>query len=225
MIVANVAGISKRWFAFSEHQNLVGKTGLVACAIFVLLVAVACAMGTDIVRPASDELVLGTTPKSVAVERYGKPDSTGETEVNGHVVELIGYTFVDPSGRSHIPGVNAGRSLTLYFSKETLVGYLFTSSFEDDHTDFDASRIGDIQEGQSTKLQVTGLIGHPNGEMIYPVAEEPGSTRYVYRYFHVDVKMGFLKAKGKVYQKQLSVDFGPDDRVSNVDYASEETKM
>ena len=207
-----------------KHARL-EKLSFPASVCLMTLLLAACAVGTNIVRPAPDELTLGVTTKEDAIARYGKPDNSGETLVNGHNVEVIGYTYVDPSGRSHVPGVTTGRNLALNFFGNKLVGYVFTSSFEEDHTDFDASRISEIEKGKSTKSQVIALLGQPNGKMIYPLVEQNGIERFLYKYFHIDIQMGLLKAKGKVFQKQLAIDFDNNDIVTDVEYASQDTKM
>jgi hypothetical protein len=55
--------------------------------------------------------------------------------------------------------------------------------------------------------------------------EDKDSMRFLYRYFHIDIKMGLIKAKGKIYTKQLSVDFDANGIVSDTAYSTEESKM
>jgi len=222
--LATVMPVSTRLVVALKHVRI-KQLALFTCGCWVALLLVACAMGTNIVRPAADDLTLGVTTKESTVARYGKPDNSGETVVNGHNVKVMGYSYVDASGRSHVPGVTAGRSLSLNFVDDKLVGYVFTSSFEEDHTDFDASRVSEIEKGKSTKTQVIALLGQPNGKVIYPLVDKAGIERFLYKYFHVDIQMGLLKAKGKVFQKQLAIDFNDNDIVTDVEYTSQDTKM
>jgi hypothetical protein len=55
------------------------------------------------------------------------------------------------------PGVWLSRELELYFSERVLVGYQFRSTLKGEETDFDESRVGQIEQGVTMSAQVIAL--------------------------------------------------------------------
>jgi len=221
----SVQQLPRHLFVIANKGHLLGQLYFSVLALFMTITIAGCAMGTNVMRPVPDELTLGVTTKEAVLGKYGTPDNTGETEVNGKLVDVVGYTFVDPNGRTHIPGVNASRNLMFNFYNNKLVGYIFTSSFQEDHTDFEASKIEEIKKGVTKKSDVIALLGDSNGKEIYPMIENKDSVRFLYQYFHFDMKMGFLKAKGKIYTKLLTVDFDSNGTVTDTEYSTKESKI
>ena len=103
-----------------------------------------------------------------------------------------------------------------YFLDDTLVGYEFLSSFAEDNTDFDESKISEINEGKTTMNEVVKLLGKPGGYYIYPVIESPSEEAAVYLY---------SENKGsafnfRVFRKVLIITYDDDRVVTKVDYSS-----
>jgi hypothetical protein len=135
MEMLSTTRLSRPFQFASRADRVVGKPVSLAFPLLLAAVVAGCAMGTNITRPATDALDLGVTTKEAVVASYGAPDSSGQSEVHGRMVDVVGYNYVDTGGRTHIPGVNAGRCLIFQFHDDRLVGYVFTSSLQEDHMD------------------------------------------------------------------------------------------
>ncbi len=64
---------------------------------------------------------------------------------------------------SLVGGVTPARGQGFYFWNAVLVGHEFTSSFDEDKTDFDASKVQQIKSGETTEAEVLALLGKPQG--------------------------------------------------------------
>lgn len=99
---------------------------------------------------------------------------------------------------------------------DVLVGQEFLSSFPQDATEFDESKIPAIVKGKTTRAEVVAALGKPNGEAIYPVIKKQDEKAVVYSYSHVKGTVFNMK----FYSKSLVVSFGQNDVVSDVEFAS-----
>ncbi len=98
-----------------------------------------------------------------------------------------------------------------------LVGHAFTSSFADDHTDFDERKIKDIIKGKTTRAEVINLMGKPGGYLTYPITKTPGSQGLRYSFIETRVApFGVVK----VFQKVLIVTFDGAGVVTDVTYST-----
>jgi outer membrane protein assembly factor BamE (lipoprotein component of BamABCDE complex) len=99
------------------------------------------------------------------------------------------------------------------FHEGRLVGYDYTSSFQDDRTSFDESAAPRIKRGETRRAEVLALIGPPTGEFIYPSphANRPDHRAYVYTMAQRTVApaSNTLETTSKV----LAVVFDPGDVV------------
>ena len=99
---------------------------------------------------------------------------------------------------------------------DLLVAEEFVSSFPNDATEFDETKIPGIVKGKSTKSEVLAGLGKPNGAGVYPFIKTKGETAVIYSYAH---------AKGnafnmKFYSKTLIVSFDANGIVSDVEYTA-----
>ncbi len=74
------------------------------------------------------------------------------------------------------------RSLRHLFHNGTLVGTEFTSSFKQDGTDFEASKLSLIEKGKTSKAEVIQLLGTPGGSYMVPLTASPSELAMVYQY-------------------------------------------
>jgi hypothetical protein len=183
-------------------------------AIFGLIGALAsCTVGKDFQRPAPASLTLGEMTKSQAMVRYGDPWQSGSQTTNGQSIEKIVYGY-SGGGDPLVSGVTPARTLDLYFHKQVLVGYLFTSTFKSDHTDFDQSRVGLVKKGE-TCSKVSEVFGPSPGKAIYPMANERDLTVHMYTYPQTKGKMlGF-----DFYLKSFSVACDKNGNIVDVVYS------
>src|SRR5262249_6758241 len=80
-------------------------------------------------------------PRSVSSQRKGS------TLVNTVTLKTLTYSYASAGGTPLVDGVTPARTIGFLFRGSLLVGYQFVSSFRDDHTDFDESRVKDIRKG------------------------------------------------------------------------------
>jgi outer membrane protein assembly factor BamE (lipoprotein component of BamABCDE complex) len=82
------------------------------------------------------------------------------------------YGYIDTVGQQLVgqfAGVRSQRTLHLEFLDGKLVGYSSASSFDNDSTNFDDGKVGQLQRGITTQADVTNLFGAPAGEVMFPV--------------------------------------------------------
>ncbi|MCF4164220.1 hypothetical protein L2U69_01000 [Zavarzinia compransoris] len=105
---------------------------------------------------------------------------------------------------------------------DRVVSYNFTSDMEGASTRFDASRIGQLQRGVTTKAQVIELLGTPAGETIYPLVRDKGNRQINYSYIGIG-RSAFYTGTRDIELSFLEILLGPDDKV--IDFRSQsETK-
>jgi hypothetical protein len=190
--------------------------GLKHCLIVVLVAAVSGCAGVNFKRPEPQSLVVGKSTAADVTRVMGAPVQTGEALKNNEKVKTSRYAYAEGAGKGTYPGVVPARAMVFFTFNDLLVGQEFVSSFPEDSTDFDESKIGAIVKGKSTRADVLALLGKPSGEAIYPLIKEKGQIAVVYSYAH---------AKGSVfdmkfYSKSLTVAFDGNGVVTEVDYAS-----
>jgi hypothetical protein len=152
-----------------------GLVGLV-----LVLAASGCA-GRDFMRPQSESLVLGRTTETDVRQRFGDPYREGTTIKNGETMKTLAYAYA--TGASSLAGgVTPSRGQGLYFWNGILVGHDFTSSFDQDRTDFDSARVQQIRKGETTEADVVQLLGKPQGVYTYPLIPDKGTRAIVYLY-------------------------------------------
>lgn len=189
---------------------------LVLAALAVGLAVAGCASaGRNFVRPSEATLVLGRTSYSEVVERFGPGPKEGTIIKNGQTLRTITYAYARASlaGGAHITGVTPARAIGFCFSGDVLVGYDFTSSFEEDHTDFDETKVAEIKEGKTTRKELEGLLGPPQGRQIHPLIDEKEDAGLVYVYRQWKQGVG-------AYQKTLTVSVTPVGMVRKVTFSS-----
>ena len=131
--------------------------------VFVVLFVTGCVVGVNITRPAPGVLMLGKTTYQKILATYGDPWLEGKVTINERILRTISYAYGSVGAASHDPNIGAGRGLNLWFEDDILVGHEFRSSFKVDHTDFDESRINEIEKDKSDKATIIAIFGHPTG--------------------------------------------------------------
>lgn len=184
-------------------------------ALGLALLAWGCA-GKDFTRPAPDTLVLGKTTYAEINGRYGSPYREGSLIKNEKNVRQATYAFATVGGEPLVSGVTPARGMTFSFLDQVLVGHEFTSSFKSDHTDFDATRVPQIKNGETTRAQVIALMGDPAGLRIYPMVKGGDDQGLVWIY-------GQTRASGfsvSVHQKVLVVTVSAAGMVIDVEFTA-----
>jgi hypothetical protein len=187
------------------------RTGIL---VFLALLLAGCG-GRDFTRPESDSLRLGATTYDQVQQKYGAPRRTGSATRNGATLKTMSYGYA-----TAVP-FTTGMSVKgsgFYFLDNVLVGYEYLSSFKEDSTDFDETRVDQIREGQTTRAQVLELLGKPGGAFIYPMIEGKSDTALVYLY-NGATRVPFVPGSVRITRKSLVVSIGGDGVVTRKIYS------
>lgn len=168
----------------------------------------------------SDYLNLGEDHISVIKQAAGKPVGEGTITKNSKQIRTLSYAYANAAGTSDSNGGTAGKGQTFYFYDDVLIGYDYVSSYAEDSSDFDQSKIKQIKIGETTINEVISLIGKTRGEYIYPLTKTQGERAKVYLYN--TVSGGFTL---KVYVKQLLVYFNAAGIVTDVEFSETDNEL
>jgi hypothetical protein len=187
----------------------------IACRLLIICSVIAalwgCA-GRDFVRPDAQGLKNGETTYAQVMATMGQPRQEGTALKNEKTVKTASYAYASLGGKPLHEGVTAARAAGLYFYNDVLVGHEFISSWAEDHTDFDETKIDRIVKGRTTRSEVLTLLGKPSGYYVYPLIKSPTGEAAVYAYLEV---RGF-----KPFRKLLIVTFDAGGIVTDVEYTS-----
>jgi hypothetical protein len=189
------------------------KSTIKLAFISIALLLNACA-GKNFVRMTDESLVLGKTTQGQIKAALGKPYRTGVVTKNEKQLTTATYAYAASGGKAAAKGVTPARSQGFYFLDSILVGHEFTSSWQEDSTDFDSAKVAEIKKGKTTRAEVVKLLGNPGGMYIYPLIPNKNEEASTYLYGQTSGTAFNLK----FYQKLLVVSFDPKGIVSNVDY-------
>jgi outer membrane protein assembly factor BamE (lipoprotein component of BamABCDE complex) len=178
----------------------------------LLLAGISGCAGTNFVRPDSDSLKNGQTTYSQVTAKFGQPRQEGSVIKNEQTLKTATYAYASMGGKPLNEGVTAARAAGFYFHNDVLVGYEFISSWAEDHTNFDESRIKDIVKGKTTRAEITQLMGKPGGYHIFPLIKAATGEAAVYAYMEVK---GFTP-----FRKELRVTFDNAGVVTDVEFSS-----
>ena len=178
-------------------------------ALTVALLLAACAAGVNFVKPADDQLVLGSTTKSQIIALMGEPNGKGQKIANGENLDIINYAYARVGGEAVFEGVTPARSIGFLFHNNVLVGTESTSSFKSDNTYFDPQKAKSVKQGM-TREEVVALLGKAGGEYRYPIVSNKNGKALVYI---------FTQTKGfKSQQNILIVEFDEKDAVQKSEF-------
>ena len=192
-------------------RKILARWGLAVAALLLS----GCA-GTDFVRPDSDSLKNGQATYAQVRARMGEPRREGTFIKNDKTLKTATYAYAATGGQPRHQGVTPARAMSFYFYNDTLVGQDFISSFAEDHSDFDESKIKDLVKGSSTRAEVIRLLGRPAGHYIYPMIKAQNGEAVVYVYAETTGSVFNLK----FFRKTLVVTFDAAGVVTDVEYSS-----
>jgi hypothetical protein len=188
------------------------RTLCVCLTAALVAVGAGCTGGKEFTRPTADSVELGKTTMTQIRDRVGKPRRELNTVKEGVQTKTLTYAFSEAT-----PFVEKvpTRAMSFHFWDGVLVGYDFLSSFDEDKTNFDDSRVSEIKKGETTEAQVVALFGPRGGKYIYPMVKERGKTAFVYQYVRMDrnVWRGGLKQSAN---KRLHITFDAAGKVDDI---------
>ena len=188
------------------------KIGQLA-AILCLSVLTGCA-GTNFKQLDSGQLAHGQDSAESIKEKLGKPYAEGVITKNDKQFKTMTYAYADTTGDAAYDGVTAARSQGFYFFDNKLVGDEFVSSWAVDLTDFDESKVSQINKGTTTIREVEALLGQAGGEYSYPLVVNENEKAKVYMYSQTTGSAFNLE----FYQKMLVVTYDQSGVVTDVEY-------
>jgi hypothetical protein len=114
--------------------------------------------------------------------KMGRKAKEGTTLLNGKSIKTLYYSYASAFGQ---PSVDDGqvvkrRTQTFFFYDDVLVGHELMSTFAEDGTDFDESKLQRIVSGKTARDEVLKLMGKPAGYYIYPMVASPSDEAAVY---------------------------------------------
>lgn len=186
-----------------------------AVIIGVALTAAGCTGGTQFVKPDASALVLRKTTEHEVRQRLGDPARSGTALRNGETVTTAAYSYA--LAMPYVDDVKV-RAMSFFFVKGVLVGYNFTSSFDEDKTSFDDSKIPGIERGRTTRNDLIATFGQPGGWYTYPLIKDAAGTALVY--FFIDSNRHPLGATVRQKTKLLVVSIDGQGVVTDVDYTT-----
>ena len=181
--------------------------------IGMMLLVAGCA-GRDFVRPRPDALRLGKTSYEDVLRQLGTPYRKGSSLRAGETVTSITYAYANVWATSGLGNVTPARSMKLSFVQDVLVGYDFTSSYTEDLTDFDETRVAQIRTGETKQTEVEQLLGPAGGVYAYPLIKRGPERALVYLYTQTRTKPFSVD----VYLKKLVVSVDGNGIVTDVDF-------
>jgi hypothetical protein len=176
--------------------------------------------GTNFVRPEPSSFVLGKTTQQEILQRMGKPYQTGTTEKNGKTLQSASYAFAHAGREALYDGVTPARTQVFFFLDGILVGAEFSSSFKLDGTDFDETKLAQLEKGKSTRADVIRLFGPAGGNYIAPLTTDSADGALVYIYSQTKGSAFSLR----FYHKILIVSYDKSGVITDIQYTAQGNK-
>lgn len=176
--------------------------------------------GTNFTRPDPSAFTPGVTTQQDVLKAMGKPYRTGTATKNDRTYQTASYAYAHVGSKALYEGVTPARALGFYYLDGRLVGKEFSSSFRDDATEFDESKVAQIEKGRSTRDDVIRLFGPAGGEYIHPIVRNPNDRALVYLYSQT--RGGPFNLR--FYQKLLVVSYNEAGIVTDSEYTAMGTK-
>lgn len=188
-------------------------------ALLSVIIITGCA-GRDFIRPDLNTIVVGKTTQSEVVSKLGKPYGTGSVEKNGLKLDTASYSYANTGSATQHPGVTGARTLGLYYKNSIVIGTEFTSSFKADGTDFDESKVAQLEKGKSTKEDAIRLFGPPGGDWVFPMTANPNEKAIVYLYHQTKGSAFNLR----FYLKTLNIVYDDKGVITDITYSAQGNK-
>jgi hypothetical protein len=184
----------------------------------LLLISAICLItgcqGRNFVRPRPDSLTLGKTSYEDVIRQLGDPYRKGSSLKEGQTITRLTYAFANAWATTGLGNVTPTRSLRLYFVQRVLIGYDFTSTYTEELTDFDETKVAQIRTGETTQTEVEHLLGPAGGLYACPLIKRESARGLVYLYTQTRSEPFSLN----IYLKKLVVSLNGDGIVTDVDF-------
>lgn len=180
--------------------------------ISILAICLTGCVGTRFTRIPDSEISLRHDTIQSIRNRLGKPFGEATIIKNGKSMKVLSYSFSKASFK--FTGPVPSRTQAFYFHNDILVGHIYTSTEQNDQTQFDSSKVKKIKENETKIDDALALLGIPSGHYIYPMVEKEDQKAAVY--FYVQVKPGFMTPK--LFQQILIISYDPNGIIRKLDF-------
>jgi len=183
-------------------------------SLLILIVALSifsgCFTGREFRYERFTDLDLHKVKKSEYAGIFGQPFKITDMYAGGDKYQIVWYN----AGYRPFIGNLSVRNLFLEFKNEELNGYMYVSSFTEDKTVVDISKVENVKIGVSTKEDVISVLGKPYGKVFCPsqlpdFKDNCTKPKEVWEWFMF--QHGF--ANRLVEKKYVLVMFGEDGKV------------
>lgn len=192
-----------------------------AVALLVMQALLGCA-GSIFERPSDHTFALGSTTYAQVIARMGTSATIFElTSPRGCLTKDVRYRYSSRFGRTKEQDSVPSRIQIYVFCDDVLVARDFTSSFEEDSTDFDESKIKGLVKGKTTRAQVIEIFGRPTGAYIWPYVPKVSGELIEaigYHYSYIVKHDSPTGPRTYLHNKHLIVSFDRNDRVVDITY-------
>lgn len=196
------------------------KQFLMIISLFIFF-SVHCLGANKLKYPTPEVLVPGETKYEQVIKKFGKPKESSTKTDNQDVLTNISYTESGKFRNGFLPM----RYLAVYFKNDIVIGYDWYSSFKEDSTDFDETKISQIIKGETTWQEAAAILNCNYGVYIYPRTNDPNEQALVYMFIQYRNVFEGLKARANIYTKSLTITYGPDDIVTDFAYETSGEKQ
>jgi hypothetical protein len=148
----------------------------------------------------------------------GSARTQGTLLRNEHTLKSISYFYSSSVGSANHLGVVASKGMNLAFDADRLVAYEYLSTYSDDPTDFDESKVKEIVKGKTRKDEVISLLGSPTGRAIHPYVRPQDGEGMSYTYYQMRRSATPFRHEPYVYYKQLLVTLDRAGTVIEVEF-------
>ena len=187
---------------------------LIISALFAIFLS-GCA-GTKFQKPDPNSLKIGKSTNAELLVKLGTPSKIEEYSSYNQIIKKFTYTYAENGAAAKYQNVLPARTLNLHIHNDILVGYQFSSSFIEDATDFDESKLSLIIKNKSSRSDVEEILGKPSSESIFPIVPK-NNTSIMYTYNHFKNSGA---DKDKSYSKFLVLGFNLQEIVTISSYSS-----
>ncbi len=199
------------------------KIRSIATLMIITLLAFSCVgtSGTNFERVKEETVSLGLSTYDDIIAIMGDSFKEDVYIKNNKQFKLIGYTYSSTGGAATSKRVVATRHHMFIFYQDILVGHDFISSWQEDQTNFDETKVEQIKKGKSTEEDVKNLLGRPSGKLIYPLSKEKGAEVLLYS-FHEARQYAYTIES---FQKSLHIECDHSGTVTEIEYSQTGNKL
>jgi len=190
-------------------------------AAAILSVGCTTQFGTQFNSTSAKQLKPGVSTRDELVSKVGpivKPEIVtikkdfGDKELaNPVIVEFASYYFSDTQAPTSKADIRASRNASFMLTDSKVMSYRVSSTFTNESTDFDESKIAAIRKGITTESEAVALLGEPSGRALYPFAKDVGGSSISW------YNLSFNKATNKIHSKLYVVYLDANHVVSDFD--------